>query len=217
MRAEQLDDGVRTVLPRGRHALSRAQVTASQRARLLRAMTDEVAERGFAATTAAGVYQRAGVSSRAFYESFTDVTDCFLAAYEHSVRVVTQTAFRVVDSSEPPARRDPLAQFTSMLDTYLWLIANEPNMARTFLIEVYGAGAVALERRLQVHEQFVEGVQRVLAPGRRLDASDRFAVESLVDAITFCVTRSIAAGELGDLTSLRDDLLGVARRLCPWL
>lgn len=204
-------------LPRGRHALPREAVVASQRNRLLRAMTDEVAEHGFAHTTAARVYRRAGVSSRAFYENFTDVRDCFLAAYDVGVSL-TGAMIRASggDAAGGPAG-DKLRRFGEMLETYLELLAAEPNVARTFLLEVYAAGAEARRRRIDVHDQFVAAVRALLAPPRGLDPADEFAIESLVDAITFRVTRGLVAGDPRDLPRLRDHLLDMTARLCPWL
>jgi len=198
-------------LPRGRHSLSREEVVESQRQRLLRAMTDECAERGFAATTAAGVYQRAGVSSRAFYENFKDVRDCFLAAYDASVGL-TLSAVAAIDS--PP---DPLSQFAAMLERYLDLLQSEPAIAKTFLVEVYGAGPAAIERRLEVHHRFVAALEQTLGAGRDLTDADRFAIESLVGAVTFHVTARIMAEDFRGLPSLRDPLLAMSCRLCPWL
>jgi AcrR family transcriptional regulator len=199
-------------LPRGRHSLTRDEVTQSQRTRLLRAMTDECAERGFAATTAAGVYQRAGVSSRAFYENFSDIRECFLAAYDESV-AVTLGALGGVETTTT----DPYALFAAMLEKYLALLASEHAIARTFLVEVYGAGPAALERRLEVHHRFVEALVRTFAPGRKLSPADRFAVESLVGAVTFQVTIKVMSGDFRGLRALRDPLLATACRLCPWI
>jgi len=201
----------RSTLPRGRHSLTRAEVTQSQRDRLLRAMTDECAERGFAATTAAGVYQRAGVSSRAFYENFKDLRDCFLAAYDASVGV-TLGALGGIDHAA-----EPLAQFGSMLGKYLQLLASEPEIARTFLVEVYAAGPAALARRLEVHRRFVTAVEQTLAPRQRLSRIDAQAVDALVGAITFQVTTHIIEGDFRGLPGLRDSLIEMACRLCPWL
>src|SRR6478672_2815240 len=100
-------------LPRGRHALPRDQVLSTQRARLLRAMTDEVAERGYAATTAVGVIRRAGVSSRAFYEIFPGVEDCFLAAYDACGSAAADAIGR---SRRAGSARE---RFAAMLETYL--------------------------------------------------------------------------------------------------
>jgi TetR/AcrR family transcriptional regulator len=198
-------------LPRGRHALPRAEVLSTQRRRILRAMIDEVSAVGFAATTAARVYGRAGVSSRAFYENFPSVRECFLAAYEEC-SAVTAAALHDIPSTAAPLERLDL-----MLTTYLRLLDAEPAIARTFLLEVYGAGPEALDRRVGVHRQFVELVTTVVSRGRRLSGADVAAVEALVAAVTFAVTIRLAAGDLGDVDKLRRDLVGVAGRLCPWI
>ncbi len=206
-----LPDPETATLPRGRHSLGRKEVARVQRGRLLRAMTDEVAVRGYASTTATGVYRRAGVSSRAFYENFTDVHDCFMAAYEECVEVVLHATLR----AEGATRQDLLARLGAMLDAYLGLIASHPNVARTFLVEVYGAGSDALRRRLEVHEQFVSGVLTMLGAARPLTDDERVAVEALVDALTFRVTRHVIADDLDDPASLREQVLVLARRLFP--
>jgi len=69
-------------LPRGRHGLSRDHVLASQRGRMLDAICQAVAEKGYARTAVADVIERAGVSRETFYEHFADKEECFLAAYE---------------------------------------------------------------------------------------------------------------------------------------
>jgi AcrR family transcriptional regulator len=174
-------------------------------------MIDEVAVSGFSAATAARVYGRAGVSSRSFYESFSGVRDCFLAAYDECTAVTAAALDQVPDAAAPLERLD------AMLATYLELLAAEPAIARTFLLEIYGAGREALDRRVRVHEHFVRLVTEVVARGRRLSRGDEVAVEALVDAVTFAVTMRVAAGDLGDLAKLRRDLLAVAGRLCPWI
>src|SRR6476659_5078578 len=72
-------------LPRGPHSLSRDEVVASQRGRMIEAMAETVAEKGYAATTVADVVARAGVSRKTFYEHFADREECFLAAYDAAV------------------------------------------------------------------------------------------------------------------------------------
>jgi len=52
----------RTSLPRGLSALSEAEVAASQRGRIMQAITEEVAEHGYHACSVQGVIRRAGVS-----------------------------------------------------------------------------------------------------------------------------------------------------------
>ena len=73
-------------LPRGRHKLSPEVVRTSQRERIVRAMVELVAEHGYAATTVPNVVAAARVSRNAFYEHFTDKTDCFLAVCDEVTR-----------------------------------------------------------------------------------------------------------------------------------
>src|SRR3989442_12855138 len=77
-------------LPRRPHRLTRTEVAASQRTRLMAAFTELLAERGYAAVTIGELASRAGVSRAAFYEHFADKQACLLAAYDHfAARVVT--------------------------------------------------------------------------------------------------------------------------------
>lgn len=171
-------------------------------------MTEEVAERGYAATTATAVYRRAGVSSRAFYENFSDVHDCFMAAYDAAVNSLWSSLAGASGGG---------GSLGALLDTYIEALRAEPAMARTFLVEVYAAGGDALARRRDVHELFVQGLESLMATGGELNPTDRFALDSLVGAITFQMTMRVISGDLGDPARLREDLVEIAQRMCPWL
>src|ERR671918_46522 len=87
-------------LPGGRHGLSPEQVAASQRSRVLTAMTESVGRHGYHEARVTDVIARAGVSRKTFYEHFGDKEDCFFAAYEQSVGrllTVTMEAFETQD------------------------------------------------------------------------------------------------------------------------
>src|SRR3954471_4652070 len=75
-------------LPRGRHSLTREQVETSQRERLLLAMCEAVAERGYVATSVADVISRARVSRETFYRYFADKQACFHAAHDRGVEIL---------------------------------------------------------------------------------------------------------------------------------
>jgi AcrR family transcriptional regulator len=68
-------------LPRGRHRLTRQEVAENQRQRLLAAMAESVAIRGYAATSVEHVIDLAGVSRATFYKQFDNRRDCLLAAH----------------------------------------------------------------------------------------------------------------------------------------
>src|SRR3954464_7556371 len=137
------------VLPRGPHRLGREVVEASQRGRLLDAMAQVVAGKGYGATSVADVIATAGVSRKTFYEHFRDKLDCFLAAYDLGVEVLLATV-RAAGAGE----NDPLAVTRARTRAYLRTLSKEPASARTFLVDVAAAGPEALERRRAVHRQF---------------------------------------------------------------
>src|SRR5688572_25002049 len=126
-------------LPRGRHGLTREEVITSQRGRMLAAMADAVAERGYANTSVAEVTRRAGVSRETFYEQFADKEACFLAAYDGALQLLREHVGHAAGeaSAGGASREDALR---AALDAYLHTLATEPAVARTFLIEVYAAG-----------------------------------------------------------------------------
>src|SRR4051812_8489731 len=142
---------VPAILPRGPHRLAREVIVASQRGRLLTAVTEAVAEKGYGAVSVADVIARAGVSRKTFYVHFRDKLDCFLAAYDVGVEVLLATV-RAAGEGET----DPVAVARARTREYLRTLAAEPDFARTFLLEVSAAGPEALERRREVHRQFAD-------------------------------------------------------------
>lgn len=138
-------------LPSGRHGLTREAVAASQRGRLLDAMAQVVAEKGYAATTVADVVERAGVSRRTFYEQFADKEACFLAAYDVGLAVVLA---RIRDAVETAGATGPAGAAAGWreraragVEAFLALLASEPAFARALQVEILTAGPAALERR----------------------------------------------------------------------
>jgi AcrR family transcriptional regulator len=138
------------VLPRGRHAAPRAVVRQTQRARMLAAMVDAVAEKGYARVAVADVIERAGVSRKTFYEQFDNKEECFLAAYDAGV---DRLLARIDEAVAAPAPHW-LAAARRAVEVYLDAMAASPSFARAFLIEVLGAGPAALARRDAVQERF---------------------------------------------------------------
>jgi AcrR family transcriptional regulator len=134
--------GEMTPLPRGPHRLSREEVQASQRTRLLTAIVDLVAERGYADTTITAIARKAGVSPNVFYEHFADREACFVAAYDAFTTTLFERMGRMVPSA---VNWDDFIK--GMLESYFGLLEEEPRAARAFLVEIEGAGTRARARR----------------------------------------------------------------------
>jgi AcrR family transcriptional regulator len=199
-------------LPRGRHRLTREQVVASQRGRLLAAMADAVAEKGYAHTTVADVTTRAGVSSKTFYQQFPDKEAAFLAAYDACVEAVQRSVAADLGSPDEP----PLVRCDRALGAYLEALAEQPALGRTFLIEVHAAGEKALERRSRNQARMAQLLAELMAPsipGGRARQELKFACEAFVGAFNYLVTTRIAAGELDQLPKLRQPLLRLIARI----
>lgn len=208
-------------LPRGPHGLSRQEVEQSQRARLLLAMVDALAEKGYAETSVADVLERSGVSRATFYTLFNDKEDCFRAAYETAAGQIATMMANGLRTQMPAApesgvRRDPLAVLDRVLTVYLDSLASHPSLARTFLVEVYAAGPKAIEQRRKSMETFVDLLMVALKDQRGLfgEGPDRrFAVTLLVNAVSSLVTNLAGAGEFGQLRELKEPLMRLAKRL----
>jgi AcrR family transcriptional regulator len=144
-------------LPRGRHDLPRRFIAHTQRDRLLDAMAQTVAKRGVGATVTE-VCAAAGVSTRAFYEHFTDKEECFMATFDCGVRLLqgaTSAAYALPGSWPSKMRRG--------LEVLLGLLTLEPAFANLAIVEMMAAGPLGRERiakLLEYYQQFFADAPR---------------------------------------------------------
>jgi AcrR family transcriptional regulator len=129
------------VLPRRSRIDVRAELRASQAGRLICAVADAVAAKGYAATSVADITALAGVSRKTFYEHFDDKEACFLASYDTGANVIYRAMVSAVDG---------LGQWREALDAVLstWLEFLQADLAftRAYMIEFWAAGDAARER-----------------------------------------------------------------------
>jgi AcrR family transcriptional regulator len=130
-----------------------ATATSITRARIFEAMARVVAERGYATVTVSDVVKAARVSRRTFYEHFQDKEDCFVETY----RTGCENGIAQIDAALR-MREDPdwRTRLWVSLETYLAILAAEPQFARVLLIDVLGAGSRALEMRERILGIYVE-------------------------------------------------------------
>ena len=206
----------RRTLPRGPHGLSREEVELSQRARLLQATTDAVAELGYVKTTVADILARAGVSRATFYRLFRDKEACFQAAYQANAELVAQAMHAALDGLRTGDELDPLGRLDRVLTMYLAALRNAPALAQVFLIEVYAAGPAAIEQRRASLEGFVD----IVAETHRgetgvlgTEPGQRFAAQAFVGAVSSLVTNAVGVGETEQLLDLREPLMRLAAQI----
>ena len=155
----------RGVPPRAATTRDKDAVVVDQRARMLDAITTAVATKGYATATVADVVGAAGVSRRTFYEQFDDKEACFLAAYDEGASVLLADVAAAVRAADVDTWEDRVGVG---LEAYCSVMADEPDLARTLMVDVLGAGPRAVELRRQVLSRFV-GVYRALRDGARAE------------------------------------------------
>lgn len=129
-------------LPRGPHGLTPSEVAQSQRNRLITAMTEAVAERGYTATPVADVIERAEVSRKTFYVHFRDRHDCLIAAYQVGAKRTLRLLSVATDRNESGRNRLPAA-ISALCDAAV----AEPAACHLQVVQIAAAGQGALLER----------------------------------------------------------------------
>ncbi|HEX2086287.1 MAG TPA: TetR/AcrR family transcriptional regulator [Solirubrobacteraceae bacterium] len=140
-----------------------------QRARLLAAMADVVAEKGYAAATVADVVRAAGVSRSTFYELFRSKEDCFLQAYRHGVDALIDAVRAAVRATDGDWRD----QLRAGMRAYLLALGADERFARTYLLEIHAAGEAALDARAEALRRFAARYHATFEQARAADPALR--------------------------------------------
>jgi AcrR family transcriptional regulator len=193
-----------TRLPRGRHKLPRQHVLDSQRERLVRAILECVAERGYAETTISDVVTKARVSRNAFYEFFDDKPGCYLEACDAESTSMLDELYSFATEKN---WTDAVRKGTS---AYLRWWQRNPEYAVAYLVELPAAGRRALEQRDRTYARFEAMFEALAARARaeqpKLPPLPALAARVLVASITEIVGQEVRAGRVAVLHELEDEL-----------
>jgi AcrR family transcriptional regulator len=198
-------------LPPGRHGLSRSFVARNQRQRILAAVAEATAARGYARMSVEDVVRRAGVSRRTFYELFTNKDQVFLEAYDQAATLLL-AGVRAANEGESGFAERVAAGFRAFLES----LEASPDFARMCIVEVMAAGPEAVARRTAVMGEFAALMEETAAA--ELDSQGgvpAIHAQTIVAGVYEAVYRMVAAGETGRLTTLLPDLVESA--LLPYV
>jgi AcrR family transcriptional regulator len=165
-------------LPRGEGNVSRSFVVHNQRERILDALANLSAAKGYGATTIPEIVQEAAVSVQAFYEHFSGKEDAFLVAYELGHRKALAIVERAYEAREdwPTAVRAGIAALLEFL-------ASEPAYTHLALIDALTASPKAATTAYQATTAYAV----MLEPGLELSTGDlpptAIAVEATAGAL----------------------------------
>jgi len=184
-------------------------VASNQRSRLIGAMIEEVAERGYPAATLARLVALAGVSKRTFHELYGTKEAYFLATYD----AIVANAIRRIGVAYR-SEGDWQARLRAGFAAYAAEVVDEPKAARLVLVEVLGAGPAALARMRRTRLIFEETVSASFS-----DAPDGVTLPPLIAKGIVCgverITRQLLlAGDVAELPGLTDELLAWALSYC---
>ena len=182
--------------------MSAVDIASDQRARLLAAMANVVAAKGYAATTVADVVRDAGVSRSTFYELFSSKEACFLAAYNEGVDDLLQAVREAVHEAQDDWR----AQLRAGIRAYLAKLAGPGHFARVYIDEIHAAGGAALAARADALRRFADRYHASFSQARAADPTlrepDPDALLVLCAGTEQLVAERLRAG--GDVRQLED-------------
>ncbi len=175
-----------------------------QRAALLEAMVELVAERGYRETSLPLLLARARVSRRAFHEQFASLEDCFVAVLDEGMERMAAVMGRAF-AGEGSWLDGLLAAEAAVLSC----LDGEPDLARVLLVEALGVGSWVLERR----ERNIAAL-RVLIVEHFRDAPPGagfppLAAEGVMASVIGIMHDHLLRGESAPLVSLLGPLMGV--------
>jgi AcrR family transcriptional regulator/DNA-binding PadR family transcriptional regulator len=159
-------------------AISAGRSNSSSSSRLLEATFALVAEEGARDLTVGMVAARAAVSRRTFYESFSDLEDCLLAAFDHALEVLAE---RVLPAYE--AEREWQASVRAGLGALLACLDGEPALRRLLFVEALSAGPRVLARRAQVLDELAVVVDGGRADDGAPEGTPLLVAEGVVGAV----------------------------------
>jgi AcrR family transcriptional regulator len=165
-------------LPRGEGNVSRSFVIHNQRERILDALANLSAAKGYGATTIPEIVQEAAVSVQAFYEHFSGKEDAFLVAYEIGHRKVLAIVERAYES-----QGDWPSGVRAGILLLLEFLASEPAYAHLALIDALTASPKAAA----VAHDGMNSYAAMLEPGLELNRNGSAPAAISAEATTGAV------------------------------
>jgi AcrR family transcriptional regulator len=194
----------------GRQPLPREFIARHQRARIISALAEEAAAKGYRAVTVADIVKRAAIARSTFYELFSSKEECFLAAQRYAMSTALE---RVVDAA---GEIDDWPQrVRAGLRAFLRYVIDESALARTCMVEALMAGPSSF----QYYEESLQAFVSLFKLGRTVSTHGDDLPEVLEEAIiggVFWITyQRLILGEEESIEALLPEILEFA--LTPYL
>jgi AcrR family transcriptional regulator len=180
------------------------------RRRLLNAMIETVAQRGYDRTTVSRVLCSADLQEAVFTEHFHDKHDCFCQAVDDLIGRVELAALEQFQRDVPWHER-----VRAGLESLLFALAHDPNGARVALVEMLSAGPAARKRQCSALALFTSLIEQGRAQCPQAKHLPEQTSEAIVGGIASILHHHVLQANTADLPALHADLTYFA--LLPYL
>jgi len=183
--------------------------SSSERARLIEALIEVAAERGYADTTIEMVFTRAGLDRPAFDRHFRGKYDGFLTAWQEINEECMESVMRAYESE-----RDWPDRLRAVAQTVIGSLRDEPSRA-SFAVEVLAAGDAARARR----DMTMRVIASLIDAGRKEmedpESVPHTTAEALAGSAYGQLYAKVVRGDTEDLLGLVPQLMSAA--VMPYL
>lgn len=183
-----------------RPELPREFVASHKRRRMMDAVAELVAEKGYEATKIADIVRRAAVARKTLYDNFDGKEDLFLSAVDLTfaeMRVAVEEACERTDDSSPEGA------IVAGLEALLEFIADRPAASRMCMLEAISATPSSARLYDTAMRDFVEILRRSVP--QDLDLPETIE-ESLVGGVAWILQLQIRRGEADQAPDLLHEL-----------
>lgn len=182
-----------------RPEISREFIAGHKRRRIMDAIAELTAEKGYDATKIGDIVRSAGVARKTLYDNFEGKEEVFLAAFDAAV----EEAVRRIDEACAKVEGGWDERLEAGLAAFLGYVAEQPALARMCMIEALSATPAASRRYEDAVKRFVEMTGRTVPRDDRLPET---IDETLVGGVAWIVYQKIRRNETEQVPDLLPEL-----------
>jgi AcrR family transcriptional regulator len=181
-----------------RPELPREFVAGHKRRRMMEAVAELTAERGYEATKIADIVRRAAVARKTLYDNFDGKEDLFLSALDATMSEMRAAVEDGCERAEAPAEK-----IAAGLEALLDIIAERPAATRMCMVEAISATPSSARLYDAGMRQFVDLLRRSAPRGSHLPPTIE---ESLVGGVAWVLQQQIRRDEAENAAHLHPEL-----------
>jgi len=182
-----------------RPEISREFIAGHKRRRIMDAIAELTAEKGYDATKIGDIVRSAGVARKTLYDNFEGKEEVFLAAFDAAV----EETVRRIDEACAQVEGGWDERLEAGLAAFLGYVAEQPALARMCMIESLSATPAANRRYEDAVKRFVAMTERTVPRDDRLPET---IGETLVGGVAWIVYQKIRRNETEQAPELLPEL-----------